>query len=389
VDITEGNRLNLQADGSAISANGCRLGGLLAYDNHLIGSSYAYYDGGYEAVRSHFKSGLTLNATGDFEGMSEVGFKPSPVPQAGFVAGFMTQVPLEWQSILGGKVLTGQGSLSVIGRTSSGPAAFAFDPDQLGVTPAPATALLYYPLAHQTIGTYDSSYTLNNMGSMYKGVVFPPETRSIIYTGRQGLGEYCYGEGTTDITEKGNTWNAPYPGNLCRGVPLLVGDTHPCCYDPSNTSKGGHAYPYASYAWAYDAEDLARVKNGGRIVDDPSPNLVDGVSSLSTETYMPWDIKPYAYWDLNFPLSPKNWLVFPGASTYDSVTRRLFIVQAVADDKLNSGIYNLPLIHVYELQTCSDNIQNQDETGLDCGGVCGMCATDVTAPDVPSGVSVN
>jgi len=38
-------------------------------------------------------------------------------------------------------------------------------------------------------------------------------------------------------------------------------------------------------------------------------------------------------------------------------------------------------------ENCSDGIQNQDETGIDCGGICGACS-DVTPPYIPGGVSV-
>lgn len=38
--------------------------------------------------------------------------------------------------------------------------------------------------------------------------------------------------------------------------------------------------------------------------------------------------------------------------------------------------------------TCSDGIQNGDETGVDCGGSCGACApVDTTPPSVPTGLA--
>ncbi len=42
-----------------------------------------------------------------------------------------------------------------------------------------------------------------------------------------------------------------------------------------------------------------------------------------------------------------------------------------------------------ELQTCSDGIQNQDETGIDCGGVCGACAVPDCPNDTVSWVEIN
>ena len=346
VDITEGNRLNLKVGGGAIEVNGTKIGGLIRYGDKLIGSAYAYYDGGYDAVRSHFKSGLTTTTVGDFEGMFEVGSKPDPVPQAGFVGGYMTPIPVSWQALLGGKVLTGMSTLSVLGRTSSGPAAFAFDPDQLtGTTPAPAGALLYYPITHQTIGTYYSSQTLYNKGSHQSGIIFPPGTQSVIFTGKQGVGEACYGPGTNNLEEQWNRYDDPSPNNTCMGIPMT--DTaDPCCYDPVNLEKGAHAYPYVDYMWAYDADDFVRVKMGGRIVDNPSPNLVDGVPSTSTETYKPWHIKPYASWELSLPYQQNRYHIFGGASAYDDTTNRLYIVQVQADV---GGYAMWPIIHVYEI----------------------------------------
>jgi hypothetical protein len=340
VDITEGHMPYLNADGSAVT-NGSKLGGLLLYDNKVIGSIYAYYDGGHNATKSHFRTSLSLSTTGDFEGIYEVGNKPVPVPQAGFIAGYMTPIPNNWQSILGGKVLTGMSALSILGRTSSGPAAFAFDPSQLGPTPAPAIALLYYPLDHQTIDTYYTSRTSYNKGTHHSGVVFPAGTRSILFFGRQGIGDACYGFGTNIASENGNRFDYAPPKNICMGAPMT--DTaNPCCYDPVDLNKGAHAYPYVDYVWAYDANDLARVKAGGRIVDNPSSNLVDSVMPTSTETYKPWHIKPYAQWQIHFPTQQLGYSISSGAAAYDEAHKRLYLVQVQADG-------GLPIIHAFNV----------------------------------------
>ncbi|OFZ19484.1 MAG: hypothetical protein A2X94_09040 [Bdellovibrionales bacterium GWB1_55_8] len=344
VDITEGNRLNLKTDGGPIEVNGVKIGGLLKYGDKLIGSAYAYYDAGHQAVRSHFRSGLNLATAGDFEGMFELGSKPTPVPQAGFIGGYMTAIPSNWQAELGGKVLTGMSALSILGRTSSGPAAFAFDPDQLGPMPAPVSALLYYPIDHQTIGTYYSSQTLYNKGSHHSGVVFPSGTATILYTGKHGLGEACYGPGTDIQAEHGNRYNSPPPDNTCRGI-AMTNTADPCCYDPVNFNKGAHAYPYVDFVWAYDAADLARVKAAGRIVDDPSPNLVDSALPSSTESYKPWHIKPYATWTLTYPTIQEGYGLSSGASAYDDENRTLYTVQVMTDN------YSLPVIHMFRIST--------------------------------------
>ncbi|RQW86062.1 MAG: hypothetical protein EHM79_10365 [Geobacter sp.] len=343
-DITEGNRCRLKVDRAEITDDTVKIGGLVIYGDKLIGSSFAYYDAGFQAVKSHFISGMNLSKKNDFAGMFEVGTKPAPVPQAGFVAGYMAVIPEAWQQYLGGKLLTGMSAISILSRTSAGPAAFAFDPDLFGIMePVPATALLYYPPGHQTIGNYHSSKTLYNKGSSLSGVFFPSGTRSIIFTGRQGLGTACYGQGTNIPSEHGNRHDYPAPKNTCMGS-VMTDTSNQCCYDPVNLTKGGHAYPYVDYAWAYDAYDLVRVKTGERIVDNPSQNLVDGVLSSSTETYKPWHIKPYATWQFDFPTTQQGYSISSGAASYDEINKRLYLVQVQTDQ-------NRPIIHVFQVNT--------------------------------------
>lgn len=340
-DIAEGNINKVQEDGTTDIGNGAKIGGLLKYGNKLIAGVYSYYDGQYLATRSHFTSGLKLATTGDFSGMLKVGNKPDPVPNAGMIGGYMAPIPPAWQQRLGGKVLSGISTLAILGRTSSGSAAFAIDPDAFSKEViAPATALLYYPLTNQTIGTYQTSGTLYNKGTHHVGIFFPSGTRSILYTGRQGLGPACYGQGTNIEIEHGNKYNYDPPKNTCMGVPMT--DTqNPCCYDPLNLGKGPHAYPYSEYVWAYDAEDLERVRLGGRIVDNPSPNLVDGLLPTSTETYKPWHIKPYAYWSMTYPFTSTR-SITNGAAAYDDTNQILYLAQGAVEG-------DMPVIHAYKL----------------------------------------
>ena len=118
------------------------------------------------------------------------------------------------------------------------------------------------------------------------GVVFPEGTRSVLFFGKQGLGPYCYGEAVD-------------------------------CGDPAVTARRAeHAYPYASYVWAYDAIDLAAVKSGQR---------------------QPWEVKPYAVWTLDLPFNYPNARI--NGAAYDPQTGRIF-VSAIGDG-------SIPLIHVF------------------------------------------
>jgi hypothetical protein len=253
-DITEGHLSEAGKSG----AGSIYIGGLMAYGTKLIGTAYVYYDVAGYAVSSHFSSGQTLSTMGDFKGMDKMGDM-----DPGYYAGYMTQIPPEWQGALGGPALTGQSCVPGPYRTSMGPAAFVFNPDDLGVkNPVPATPLLYYSQAHPTLGTWEGNGQPNplyNMGTTISGVVFPQGTRSVLYSGYTGLGTPCYG---------------------CGGSTNPGGDCTEWCYDPDNSSKGTHAYPYSAFVWAYDANDLVAVKNGQK---------------------NPWDIVPYASWTTGFP----------------------------------------------------------------------------------------
>jgi hypothetical protein len=275
-DATEGRM-------SAVGPNTVKVGGLLPYRGQLYLTAYLYYDGDGSQTLSHFVSGLDLRIKGDVRGPYHVGSGSG----AGLVAGYFGLVPAEWQATLGGPVLNGQCCLSVIGRTSFGPAAFTIDPSLLGRTnPLPATPLVYYTQANPLDDKERS--VLFNLTTEIGGVVFPEGTRSVLFFGRQGLGKYCYGEAAD-------------------------------CSDPAVTSKGGHAFPYASYVWAYDAVDLAAVKSGKR---------------------QPWDVKPYAVWELELPFDYPNAQIRGAA--YDPQTGRIFLSAAGDGDN--------PLIHVFTVR---------------------------------------
>lgn len=309
-DITEGKLTHIKAGGAAETSNRVKIGGLLVDGNHLVGTAYSYYDGEQSAVLSHFMSGKTLAVTGDFQGMYRVGSFPA-VPQAGFVAGYLGSIPEEYRSVLGGTALTGQACLSIVGRTSWGPSAFAFDSSRLGVNdPVPVAPLVYYPLGHQTLGTWGRSLPPNPfiaLGDTIAGVVFPPGTRSVLFTGRHGQGTSCYGVG-----------GAKDPG----GHPGVE-----YCYDPDDSYKGNHSWPYVNQVWAYDVNDFIAVRNRQK---------------------KPWDIVPYAVWSLPLPSNQQLTTVPTGAATYDEISNKLYVVQAGAD---NSPTWGLPLIHVFRVDT--------------------------------------
>jgi hypothetical protein len=299
-DITEGNRQNILENGNAYDAT-IEPGGLLVYDDKLIGSVYIYYPGPTQ-ILSHYSSSKNLSKSGDFSGMYKIGTSID----ARFLAGYMDRIPLKWQNILGGTAITGIGGLAIISTTSVGPSAFAFNPEDFGIkTPVPMTTLMYYTLDHPLIESKEPESSYNG-SSHFRGVVFPDDSDSILFFGDIGYGKYCYGIGTSD--------------------PLLIGEYLPNsttekyeCYDPSSSAKGPHMYPYKYHVWAYDVKEFIKVIKGEK---------------------HPWDILPYTTWDFELPFQPQK--VDLLGTAYDRKTRRLYIVQGGGDgDK--------PLVHVFKI----------------------------------------
>ena len=249
------------AEGRSVGESDAKVGGALVHGGRLWFTKYIYYDAEAAQTASHFNRPLNLATTGQVVGPQSIG----PLA-AGFVSGYLGRIPAEWQTRLGGSVLTGNCCLSILSRTSYGPAASAWTPGQTTSTP-----LVYYTIDHQTLGTYGApgSHPRFNGTTRIKGIAFPEGTDSVLFFGRTGIGPYCYG----DADE---------------------------CGDPVDESRGEHAYPYRMYVWAYDAHDLAAVRAG---------------------TLQPWQVEPYAVWDLGIDGVSE----FSGHAAYDPATARIFV----------------------------------------------------------------
>lgn len=267
-----------------------KVGGLLVTGNQLIHSAYSYYDGDANQLLSHTVTSLELNKTNDSQGPYKVGNVG-----AGFVSGYMANIPSAWQAALGSPAMTGQCCIAIVSRTSYGPAVFGFNPTDVGAkNPVPATPFLYYDEKHTTLGAWSGDNTQFNGNTQIRGLVFPENTRSVLFIGSQGMGKFCYGTGAE-------------------------------CKDQANDSKGVHGYPYQYQIWAYDANDLVAVKNGQK---------------------QPWDIKPYSVWNFDLPFAGTNDIHQLGGATYDKATGRIYISQMYGN-----GIQ--PVIHVFKVGTGS------------------------------------
>lgn len=272
--------------------NAKRIGGVLAWNGRLVLSGYATYDAGGMVSKSHWVGTSAADARGPFT----VGDG-----RAGLVGGYMAVIPEEWRTLLGGPAFTGLCCVSIISRSSYGPTVSVFNPDELGTKKKiPAKMLLGYPHEHQTLGPYDFANEYWSSNVLIGGVVFPSGTRSVLFIGRHGTG-YCYGEGSKD------------PAMHFKRQPNGVVDW---CYDPTAEAKGAHGYPYRHMVWAYDANDLAAVKQGKRD---------------------PWNVKPYATWTLPEMVGGTGNAWMNGA-VYDPGRRRIYIVPG-----------NDAVVHVYDV----------------------------------------
>lgn len=345
-DPTEGNRNNLGENKAPITGQKSARG-LLVYGNKLIGTSKVYYDGGYNQRVTHYTRSLDLTQT-SFAGH----FEPAVSGIArSFTAGYLGLIPSEYQNSLGGKAVAGMSWGPIAPTASYGPAFITFNPDQLGVVePFPVSQLLYYDsLDHGLDGTY---YSNIQRASIYTspddhigGVAFPSGARSVLFFGSHGTsatdGYSCYGPGVSTL-EQAYTSGPPY---LLENRKDCTGGH--CCYDPTSSSKGLHAYPYVNQIWAYDVNDLIAVKNGSK---------------------KPWEPVPYAVWNPTFPTAGRQ----ISSAAYDPVGRRIFVAQSFADG-------SAPVFHVFKVagtpsdHSCFDGIKNGNETGVDCGGGCAPC----------------
>lgn len=279
-DVADG----VEVDPGEVNGQGPFAG--LVYNNRLIVSGSTYYDADGTQTLTHGVSGLDLSQPHDFNGWYR--FDPALAANPRSIGGYLTTVPPEWRALLGGPALAGNCCLSIISNSSAGPAVTVFDPDTIGVTAVlTGTTLLYYTLAHP-LEPENTQNVYFNLATKMGGVAFPAGTRSVLFIGRQGTGPYCYGIG---------------------------GDGE--CFDPCDSSKGTHAYPYRHQVWAYDANDLLAVKIGAK---------------------QPWEIRPYAIWALT-DMEPGTCAQISGA-VYDPTASRLYVAAGYGDQ---------PVIHVYTL----------------------------------------
>jgi hypothetical protein len=137
------------------------------------------------------------------------------------------------------------------------------------------------------LAEWDATSPLFNGSTQVRGVALPPGARSLLFFGRHGIGEFCYGTGED-------------------------------CGDPVDSSQGTHAYPYVHQVWAYDLNELAAVAAGDR---------------------QPWEVQPYAVWRLD-EMDNSGSASLSGAA-FDPASGRVYLTENFGES---------PQVHVYQIR---------------------------------------
>jgi hypothetical protein len=238
--------------------------GLLVDGSDLIISAHHPYGAGGGQTVSHIRRSKTLSNTA-VTGPKNLLGASSPYNLSRLFAGYMSHVPGEWQSMFGGRAVTGLAASSIVSTTSDGPSAASFDPTTAfsgGGTNVTVNPLVAYPdgtAPEVTVGNGINTYDIWTWASACRGVAIPNGTRSIVFFGNHGYGRYGYGTGTSNSA----LHNTP---NGSTGFNFL--------YDPTNDSNGEHAYPYRYQFWSYDLNQVAEVRAGTRQPHACTPTVI-------------------------------------------------------------------------------------------------------------------
>jgi hypothetical protein len=305
------------------SSSNVEIMGLYAEGSHLYSVAANFYDADGRMVASHFRGGINLATAGDVLGAAKVdftvssgwgwtGFSTAQIPR--WTGGPICPIPTAWQSSFGGTHLTGIAGLSINSAYSNGPCAAAFNlADLTGSGTIQSTLVVGYPYLPGSPPDDGQPLVLDlpapgqsssqwNRTARVRGMCFPLGYRSVLFFGKIGTGPFTYGvTGQLD--------------SLGSGLTIV---------DPSFNGQGDHAYPYRYKVWAYDANDLAAVKNG---------------------TLAPHAVSPYSEWFVDLPyedLTGNHSL----AAAFDPVALRLYL-QAPGQDTI--GQNPRPVIHVFQV----------------------------------------
>lgn len=294
--------LNRASGGNAENNN--RIGGMLYVPGpdgaELLVNAYEYYDApGDNTVSMLVVRDANNLADSKIDGYFEVRGGP------GHTAGWMSPIPAEWRSVLGGNFLTGTSSgIPIISRASVGPSAFVFDPQDIAgkksvATPISTTRLLDFSLAHRLhddLMNESGKNTLwNHLSRAVYGLILPG-TRTYATFGHSGGNES--GVGYKIVQDTGRRTGG---------------------YSSFKVKDNYHYY------WLWDVNDLARAKAG---------------------EINPHDVRPYEYGVFRTPFADTSNRL--GGGAFDASTGRIYLTAQGADRE--QGRYaNPPIVMAFKI----------------------------------------
>lgn len=147
------------------------IGGLMVYNDYLIGTIYRWHNCGEPLPVSHFYTMRTNYDKSNTSGLLSInaGELNGLTAPAGAMAGYMVQLPSEWQNKLGYKALTGSLFGEEIGgrnnRCSNGTAAFGFNPEEfLSASEIDGEQFMYYSLDYPMDSVFfNKAHNINGM----------------------------------------------------------------------------------------------------------------------------------------------------------------------------------------------------------------------------------
>ncbi len=307
-----------------------RVTGLYVYDNKLLVNAMEFYD----APANNTHTSLVVDNASELSSSAIDGY--FQLEGEAHAAGWISQIPAEWQELLGGSHLSGNSSkLAINSRLTMGISAFVFEPDDLIDSNSVAietTTLLDYDLSNPLYADFDAYEDGNYNVIEVNGETFPGHTveDADIVVGENNIwtedSQASYGvivPGTRTYVTLGSSGGhnsgigykpTQSNGNLCGG---------PCPYDADDVYN---------YYWLWDVNDLLAVKNGDIAA---------------------YEVRPYAYGIFNAPFqtdayydnAPEQHDIVGG--TYNAASNLLYLT---IYDGASTGAYDRrPVIVAYSI----------------------------------------
>lgn len=286
-----------------------RIGGMAYINGQLLVNTYIYYD----ASNSGTNTTLVVKDAANLASSGVAGY--FSYSARAHATGWISPIPQDWQSQLGGTWITGDSSgKAIISRLSVGPSAFVFDPTspQLGNLSPSTISLAKY-------SDFDLDHPMGANGESATSYLNNATGKNDMWT---HMSKAMYGfivPGTRTYMAVG------YNGGMTSGVGYKVtqSDGTACAgYCANNASD------YSNYYWLFDMNDMLKIRAG---------------------TMSSYNLKPYAYGKLakTYPTNGNGFNAIIGA-TFDPAKNVLYM-SLQGGDRLAFGW--APSVVAFQLKT--------------------------------------